>query len=486
MKEAVNEKGPQSRRRLESRSLWKTLYNAAPWYIQNVMVSAYGLLLFRYATGKEVEGHLSQLMQSQWLSKDELLGIQSHKLRLLVDHAYRNVPYYRQLFDDRGLEPRDIREPADLQKLPLLSKQDVIEHRDRLIALNFNPKKLNYLSSGGTTGTPLYVYVTDENKATELALNLRMRKWAGWQPGQRRATFNGFKIMPMDRRLPPLWRHDWPERRLFFSVWHMTRENIGVYVQKLQDFRPKIVEGYPSYLHLLALHLKRVGRTLPVHAIFPYSEPLYHDQRRLIEERFQCKVFDWYGLAERVASAAQCERTDGYHVSAEKTIVEIVESSGEQAAPGDQGEIVGTNLDEYGMPLIRYRTGDMSSYRAESCPCGRGLPLIEQVQERQEDFIITPDGRLIWGTADFLSIMSTGMRLGRVEKTQVIQEAMDRVVIKVVPTELYSQVDHDRIIGGFSAILGLEVNISIELVDEIPRTASGKHRFVISRVPVEV
>jgi phenylacetate-CoA ligase len=246
------------------------------------------------------------------------------------------------------------------------------------------------------------------------------------------------------------------------------------------------VEGYPSYLHLLALHLKRIGRTLPVHAVFPYSEPTYDHQRRLIEERFQCKVFDWYGLAERVASAGQCERTDGYHVSAEKTIIEIVKPGGEHAAPGEQGEIVGTNLDEYGMPLIRYRTGDRSAYLAEPCPCGRGLPLIKQVQEHQEDLITTPDGRLIWGVADFLSVLRDGMRLGSVDRTQIIQDAVDRVVIKVVPTELYSQVDHDRIIGGFSAILGPEVNISIELVDEIPRTPSGKYRFVISKVPVEV
>ncbi len=482
MRAAVNEQDPRARRSLESRPLMKAFYNAAPWYLQNLMVSSYGLLLQRYATGQKVQGHLSQLMESQWLSKDELVGIQSHKLRSLIDHAYHNVPYYRELFDSLHLKPEDIREPTDLLKFPLLSKQDLMEHRDRLVALNFDRRRLNYYGSGGTTGTPLYLYVTDENEATERALNLRMRRWAGWHPGQRRATFNGSKPVPVDRRGTPLWRHDWPERRLFFSIWHMTRENIGLYLERLRAFHPKIVEGYAGYLHLLALHMERAGQTLPVHAIFSYSEPLYPDQRRLIEERFQCKVFDWYGLSERVASAAQCERTDGYHVSAEKTIVEIINSDGEQAAPGEQGEIVGTNLDEYGMPLIRYRTGDMSSYRAEPCPCGRGLPLIEQVQGRLQDFITTPDGRLIrfWGAGH------AGLRHASVEKSQLIQETRDRIVIKVVPSESYSQTDHDRIMTGFGAVLGPKVNISIELVDDIPRTASGKHRIVISKVAVEV
>ncbi len=481
MRVAVNEQGSQARRKWESRPLMKAFYNAAPWYLQNLMVSSYGLLLQRHATGQEVQGHLSQLMESQWLSKDELAGIQSRKLRPLVDHAYRNVPYYRQLFDDLGLKPRDIREPADLQRLPLLSKQDVRRNLDRLIARNFDRKKMHYATTSGTTGTPLPVYITDENAATERALTLRMRGWAGWQPGDSRATFNGMMVVPIECRRLPLWRHDWPERRLFFSVFHMTRKNVGLYLDRLRAFRPKVIEGYPCYLRLLALRLERAGETLPVRAIFTYTEPLYADQRRLIEERFQCKVFDWYGLSERVASTAQCERTDGYHVSAEKTIVEIIKPDGEPAAPGEQGEIVGTNLDEYGMPLIRYRTGDVSSYRAEPCPCGRGLPLIEQVQTRVEAFITTPDGRLIKGGP-----LESFLGINAVEKSQIIQEARDRIVVKIVPAEGYSRADCDRIVAGFATVLGSEVKIVVELVDDIPLTATGKHPFVVSRVPVEV
>jgi phenylacetate-CoA ligase len=175
----------------------------------------------------------------------------------------------------------------------------------------------------------------------------------------------------------------------------MTRANIGQYIDKFRDFRSRAIEVYPSYLTFLALYLKCAGKTLPVQAVFTSAETLWPNQRLVMEDRFECKIFDWYGLTERAASAGQCECVDGYHVSAEKNIVEIIKPGGEPAAPGESGEIVGTNLGEYGMPLIRYRSVDMSAYRPGTCRCGWGLPLIEQIQTRVDDIITTPDGRLV-------------------------------------------------------------------------------------------
>jgi phenylacetate-CoA ligase len=420
-------------------------------------------------------------MESQWLSQDELLALQTKKLRPLIEHAYHNVPYYRQVFDDLNLSPEDIRKPADLQRLPLLSKQDVRQNLGRLVAQNVDRSTVNSRATSGSTGTPLPVFQTDENDRTERALISRMRGWAGWQPGERRATFSGYIIVPLDRRELPLWRHDWPERRLLFSVFHMTRDNIGRYLEELRAFRPKIIEGYPSYLSFLAKHLEIKGETLPLQAVFTFSETLYPHQRRLIEERFECKIFDWYGLTEKVASAVQCEKTDGYHVNAEKVIVEIIKPDGEPAAPGEPGEIVGTNLDEYSMPLIRYCTGDMSAYRGEPCPCGRELPLIEQIQTRVDDIITAPDGRLI-NPAPLAGLF----RQDTIEKARIIQETRDQIVVKLVTCEGYAESDSEPILRGIHEILGSEVNISLELVDDIPCTPSGKYPFVVSKVPLEV
>ena len=469
------------RRRWEGRAWAKAIYNASPWYLQNMLVSAYGLVLHRYATSSRVQQYLSQLIQSQWLTPEELVALQSCKLRVLIEHAYNNVPYYREVLDDLHLKPGHIQKPADLQKLPLLSKQDVRQNLDRLIARNVDPRKLHRRPTSGTTGTPLLVYQSDTNEASERALWLRLRGWAGWQPGEKRATFFGYMVVPPERREPPLWRYDRPERRLLCSVYHMARENVGLYLDKLREYQPKVIEGYPSYLSFLALHLERAGQKLPVHAIFTYSETLYPHQRRLIEDRFACKIFDWYGLTEKVASAVQCGYTDGYHVNAEKTIVEIIKPDGTPAAPGEYGEIVGTNLDEYGMPLLRYRSGDVSAYRPATCACGRGLPLIEQVQTRVDDIITTPDGRLI-NPAPLAGLF----RQPTIEKARIIQQELDQVEVLIVAAPGYAEADSEPIERGIRAVLGPEVNISVKLVEDIPCTASGKYPFIVSKVPLKV
>ena len=467
--------------RWESQSIAKRFYNASPWYIQNVMVSAYGLILMRRMTSPAVRQHLGHYLITQWYSSEEIKHLQTKKLSALIDHAYHNVPYYRQVFDNLHLKPEDIQEPADLQKLPLLSKQDVRQNSDKLLAQNIDPRKLNAMATSGTTGAPVTVFVTSNNAATERALNLRMRTWAGSQAGDKRATITGFWVVPQDVKELPLWRYDWPERRLHLSAYHITAKNIGKYVEKIRDFNPKIVEGYASYLYLMASYLERIGETLPVNAVFPSSETLFPYQRQLIEERFNCKAFDWYGLTERAASAAQCGHSDGYHVNAEKTIIEIVDPEGNTVSTGERGEIVGTNLEEFGMPLIRYRSGDMSAYRTENCPCGRSLPLIEQIQTRVDDIITTSDGRLI-NPAPLMGLF----RSKAIERGRIIQENYDQYTILIVPNQGYSESEIDPIIKGAHNILGQQAQISVQLVDDIPCLPNGKYPFVISKIRVRV
>lgn len=475
----ITGKATSARRRPDWGALAKRLYSASPWYLQDVLISAYGLVLWKKMARQKVLQHLPELMESQHLSPDELVTLQARKLRPLIAHVYENVPFYREVFDRLHLKPEDIREPADLQKLPLLSKKDVRQNLERLIARNIDRKTLEYQPTSGTTGTPLPLYVTDENEALERALWLRMRSWAGWKPGDSRATFFGYMVVPIRCDKPPFWRYDWPERRLLFSAYHMTRDNIGLYLEKLRAFRPKVIEGYPSYLSFLARHLEQHDDTLPVQAIFTYSETLYPHQRRLIEERFACKIYDWYGLTERAASAGQCEYADGYHLSMEKNIVEIIRPDGTPAAPGEYGEIVGTNLDEYGMPLLRYRSGDVSALRVEPCPCGRGLPLIEQIQTRVDDIITTPDGRLV-NPAPLAGLF----RRITIEKARIIQEARDRITVQIVAAEGYSAADAEPIVAGISAVLGTGVHIDVEVMEDIPCTPTGKYPFIVSKVPL--
>jgi phenylacetate-CoA ligase len=464
-------------RRWESQSIAKHIYNASPWYIQNIFISAYGLILMQRLTSPAVKQYLAYYLKTQWLSKAELAELQKTKLRALIHHAYHNVPYYRQVFDDLHLKPEDIREVADLQKLPLLSKREVRQNFDRLFASNFDRRKMNAMATSGTTGSPLTVYVTSHNAVTERALNLRMRNWGGWNANEKRATLSGYSVIPQGPQNLPLWRHDWPERRLFLSPYHMTSENMGDYIEKLRDFQPTIIESYPSYLSFLALYLERKNDFLPVQSVFTASETLFPYQRQIIEERFKTKIFDWYGLTERAASAAQCKYSDGYHVNGEKSLVEIVRSDGSVAPPGEYGEIVGTNLEEYGMPLIRYRSGDMSALRSAECPCGRNLPLIEQIQTRVDDIITTSDGRLI-NPAPLAGLF----RSKTIERGRIIQEDSNRFTVQIVAGDGYSEADAEPIIKGVHRVVGSDAEVSVQVVDEISSLPNGKYPFVISKI----
>lgn len=462
--------------RLESQTLAKRIYSACPWYVQNVFVSAYGLILMQRLTSPEVKKHLAIYMQTQWLSKTELHRYQSQKLSALIHHAYQHVPYYHKLFDSLHLGPDDILEPADLQKLPLLTKQDVRNHLNELFATNINRRKMNAMSTSGTTGSPITVYVTSQNAATERALNLRMRTWAGWSVHERRATFTGYSVVPQGPQPLPWWRQDWPEHRLFLSPYHMTHANMGQYIEAIRAFQPKVIEGYPSYISFLAQELEARNEMLPVQAVFTSSETLFPYQRQVIEERFG-KIFDWYGLTERAASAAQCEQTDGYHVNAEKTIVEIVRPDGSPAAPGEYGEIVGTNLEEFGMPLIRYCSGDVSALREQTCACGRNLPLIEQIQTRVDDIITTSDGRLI-NPAPLAGLF----RSHSIDRGRIIQEDLMHYTVKIVPISGYSKAESAKIIKGMHAVLGADIQIRVDLVESIPCQGNGKYPFIISKI----
>ena len=463
--------------RWESQSLAKWLYNASPWYLQNVFISLYGLVLMKRLTSPAVMKHLAIYLKTQWLSKEEIAELQAQKLRALIEHAYRNVPYYHQLFNRLRLKPEDIQKPADLHKLPLLSKQDIRQNFDSMMAVNADRQRSNLYATSGTTGSPLKVYVTSHNAETERALNLRMRHWGGWSPREKRATLSGYSVVPQGPQKLPLWRYDWPEHRLFLSPYHMTKENMGNYIQKLREFKPTIIESYPSYLSFLALHLERNGETLPVRAVFTSSETMFPYQRQVITERFQTRIFDWYGLTERAVSAAQCECGDGYHVNAEKTLVEIVRPDGSLAAPGEYGEIVGTNLEEYGMPLIRYQSGDMSALRAQDCPCGRKLSLIEQVQTRVDDIITTADGRLI-NPAPLAGLF----RKESIERGRIIQEDTDRFTVQIVAGDGFSEADAIPIVNGVHYVVGHNIHVSVEIVTEIPCMANGKYPFVVSKL----
>lgn len=308
----------------------------------------------------------------------------------------------------------------------------------------------------------------------------RQKKLAGVKPGDPMAFFLGRVVVPITQSAPPFWRKNWLLNHLFFSSFHMSPKNLDTYLKELHQFKPVAVEGYPSTMYIIASYLLSTNQTFPVKAAFTSSETLFPHQREAIEKAFDCRLFDFYGLAERVMFATECEAHQGRHINDDFGITEIITADGRPAKPGEMGRIVATGLHNAAMPLIRYVTSDVTVLKQEACSCGRAFPLMEDITTKDEDIITTLDGRYISS-----SILTHPFKpMHSVEESQIIQEDREHIRIKIVKRPSYEDKDSQYLLEEFRKRVGDGMQVEIEFVEAIERTKAGKFRWVISKVPL--
>jgi phenylacetate-CoA ligase len=459
------------------------LYERAPIWAQNLMLTGYGALLERERYGGRYAEFQDLLAESEWFSRAELEAYQDERLRAVVAHAYANVPFYRRRFDEARLTPADIRGHADLPKLPLLTRDDIRRHFADLRSRAFPARALRSGHTSGTTGTPLTVAYDRDTVWMTYAVFDRHYRWAGCRlgrDGDRIAVARGNVIVPLHRRTPPFWRMNHRHHQLLLSSFHLSRANLPAYFDALARFGPAVMDGYPSTLYLLAKYLQVCGQYFPLNAAITSSETLYDFQRSVIEERFQCRVFDYYALAERVVFSHECDHHQGHHLAMEYGIAEFVDDAGAPVAEGHEGRLVGTSLHNLGMPLIRYVTNDMTALRPGRCTCGRQLELMADVTTKAEDVLTLPDGRLLSP-----SVLTHPFKpLDCIEGSQVVQTEPGAIVVRLIPGSAYTD-DHTRhLVSELSARLGDDVRVSVEFVDRLETSRNGKFKWVVSHVPL--
>ena len=452
------------------------IYNHSPSPLQNLIASEYSRGRSKKKYSPQFYEYLTDLKRIQGYSEDELKLIQDEKLRRIVHYAAKYVPYYKNL----GIDPSTINSVNDLTRLPILDKQTIKSSPHDFRSIQYLSGAIEHFQTSGTSGKPLDIYVTLDCLQMDKAFTWLHRSWAGIQVGDRVAAFQGFPIIPVKRNKPPFWIYDSFEDRAIFSLQHMSKRNLPAYAKYLMKFQPRFMMGYPASLYIMALFVLDTGiETIRPRAVFTGSETLLPHQRETIELAFGCKVFDHYGLTEFVANIVQCEYGN-YHIKEEYGVIEILNAEGKPTAPGEAGEIVATGLNNLAMPLIRYRTGDMAIPKSGSCPCGRGGALVERIMGRVEDVIVTPDGR-------FLSRLDFVFKgIANVEEAQLIQEDQNHIQVKIVPKVSYVNQDTRKIHNNLRERLGDEIKIDFEFVDRIPRLPSGKFRYVISKVPLNL
>lgn len=455
------------------------IYYRSPVWAQNVLLNAHAFRIARHRYGAAYRAATRTLLEQERWPRERIREYQAERLRAIVAHAYERSPYYRRALERAGVHPSDLREVDDVAKLPLLEKETVRRRGAELVTA---PRPLPGWISGntsGTTGTPLTVWYDRQTCVLTNAVDRRHKAWVGIRDGEWIGLLLGRVIVPIAERRPPFWRVNRVHRQVWFSSFHMSDDTLPHYVAEIERRRLRFLEGYPSTFFVLAGHLLERGRTLPMEAVITSSETLHRAQLEAIEAAFECRVFDFYALAERVVHAGECGEHAGKHVAEEYGITEVVDDDGNPVPSGTPGYLVGTSLHNTAMPMLRYRTSDVSAIVEEPCACGRTLRRIRPVTTKAEDIVVTPDGRLISP-----SILTHPFKpFSGIRASQLIQEDECTLRVRIVAGPSFTDAHWAELAAKLAARLGPEMRIERELVDDIPRERSGKYRWVISRVP---
>ncbi len=462
---------------------WKvrnTDLDKEPGYTMSLYTKLVSNVLF--PLHERLKGHNSvavrkALEQSQWWSREQISAFQADRLQQLISNVYEHVPYYRDLMDQHQFKPEQITGVQDLQRFPFLTKQLIKQHTDALKS-DTNPQ-LQRFNTGGSTGEPLIFYIGKERVSHDVAAKWRATRWWGVDIGDPEIVVWGSPVeLGAQDRIREL--RDKLLRTELMPAFEMSDENLDRFVEKIRHSRPTMLFGYPSALSLIARHAQKNGvamDNLGIKVAFVTSERLYDEQKRDIESVFGCPTANGYGGRDGGFIAHQCP-AGNMHITAEDIIVELVDSDGTPVPAGEAGEVVVTHLATREFPFIRYRTGDVAVMDDSTCECGRGLPVLKEIQGRTTDFIVAMDGTIMHG----LALIYILRDIPSVLQFQIVQETQSLITVKVVVSEAYTSVLTDQIIQGIKERLGADVTVNLEVVDSIPVEKSGKYRYVKSYI----
>lgn len=428
-------------------------------------------LAARKARSRHLE-FLKLLEQTQFDPPEVVRLRQLYALRNILHHAWKTVPFYRRTWAAAGVHPSDVKSLADLEAFPILTKADIRKHELELVSTSYDTSKLRVKRTSGSTGVPLTIRINEPAVQWKYACTLRSDQWSGWRLGQRVAKVWG----------NPEYRHfgwkgrvrNWLlDRAVYLDTLNLNDDRIREFVSTIRRHRPGLIFGHAHSLYLLAVKLKQTGvMDIRPNGIISTAMLLHDWQRSVIEKVFNCKVTNRYGCEEVSLIASECEEHSGLHLNSDSIYAE----------PND-GKLLVTDLTNQAMPLIRYQIGDVVvPADNRRCACGRGLPMIERVEGREADYVVTPSGQFISGislTENFALLIEGAAQV------QIVQESLTELRIRLVADDSFSDRSRRQIEDLVRSTFGPTMRYEVELVDAIPQEATGKYRFCISKVARE-
>ena len=428
----------------------------------------------RYYGYSNLYDYVREQEKSQYLSFEKIREIQFARLKKLLVHAFQHTRYYTNLFQEAGFDPHRFDDFDDLKKIPFLTKRIIRENLDDLVAENYPPQQLHFTETGGTTGVKMKFYRDNACLSPKEASLLRFEKWVGWNYGDRMGI-----VWPAQQDYVGHWtlkskiKNELFRRQVVYPAAILDESGLAKYVRLLHRKKPVAIRAFTSPIYEVAKYINQTGPQFQLRGVITTGEPLYAHQRNEIERAFGCKVFNSYRSREAGPLAQECGSGDGMHINEESLYLEIAAS--DVSSHDDQGEIVITDLLNFGMPLIRYKMNDISSFVGRPCRCGRGLRLIHPISGRTSDVLLTPDQRKIAPGSLVLYLVDEAP--GPLGQVQIIQDRIDHLVIRMTkdpgPTERIMEYQKKMV----KHLFGNDMEVAFEVVDQIPREPSGKYMF---------
>lgn len=430
--------------------------------------------------GRPTLEHLRELEKRERDPAWRIAELQARDLRKLIAHAFENVPFYRARFLAAKLAPSDIHTAEDLVRLPLVRRPEL---RDSLLLRESiaPPFPTISKSTSGTMGTPLSFAYDRDSEHWRQAIKLRGYGWAGYRPGDRTVHYWGRAPGTPARATALKVAADRALRQeVYLDCGSRSAEHLDHAARELARLRPRVLVCFAQAGADLARHVNQLGlRDWPDIRVVCGAERLLPIDREEMRRAFGPHVFETYGCRETMLIASECEAHDGMHLSEENLIVEIIvrDGDGERAAlPGEVGEVVITDLHNFGMPFIRYANGDLAALKAPGvCACGRALARLSALEGRVTETLRDGAGAPVSGLVFNVVMVSIAHAI---RQFQAVQHKDGSLTLNVVPSTRFDDGVRAALIETARTYLP-GVPITLKLVEDIPALASGKRQVVV-------